>query len=104
VGTSRIGTIPTIPEVANMGMPFGQASVGTAAPASGLTAQGQTGANDPSAAPSAGATEGDVYLDGTLMGRWITRALTQAASRQPSGSATFDSSRNRLPVGAMIGV
>jgi len=106
VGTSRSGTIQMAPGVAGMQMPFGEAfaNSGTAPPGSGLAPQGQTGTNDSSAPSAAGPTEGDIYLDGTLMGRWVTRALTQAASRQPSGSAAFDSTRNRLPVGAMIGV
>lgn len=54
--------------------------------------------------PRSGPTEGDVYLDGTLVGRWMARALTQAAARQPNSGAAFDPTRSRLPVGTMIGV
>ncbi len=57
-----------------------------------------------SSPPSRGPTEGDVYLDGTLVGRWMARALTQAAARQPSSGVAFDPTRSRLPVGTMIGV
>ena len=47
---------------------------------------------------------GDVYLDGALMGRWVARTLTAAASRQPSSGSTFDPTRTRLPAGTMIGI
>jgi hypothetical protein len=57
-----------------------------------------------SPSPKAAPTEGDVYLDGTLVGRWMARTLTQAAERQPISGAAFDPTRNRLPVGTMIGV
>jgi hypothetical protein len=51
----------------------------------------------------AGPTEGDVYLDGTLVGRWMVRNLAQAAGRPASGGSAFDPTRGRLPLGTMIG-
>ncbi len=59
----------------------------------------------PSAAAQAnnGPTEGDVYLDGTLMGRWMARSLSEQAARPASGSAAFDPRRGVFPTGAMIG-
>jgi hypothetical protein len=48
-------------------------------------------------------TMGDVYLDGTLMGRWMARSLAAEAARPASGSAAFDPRRNAFPTGAMIG-
>jgi hypothetical protein len=48
-------------------------------------------------------TEGDVYLDGTLVGRWMARTLGRAAGRPASGGTAFDATRNRLPSGTMIG-
>lgn len=33
---------------------------------------------------------GDVYLDGTRLGRWITNHLGREASRPPSGATAFD--------------
>jgi hypothetical protein len=54
-------------------------------------------------AAGGGPTEGDVYLDGTLVGRWMARTLARAAARPASGGAAFDPTRSRLPVGAMIG-
>jgi hypothetical protein len=106
MGTSRDGATQGAPGVAGIQLPSGNvfSNSGAPGPATGLTAQPQPAPNDSNAPSAVGPTEGDVYLDGTLMGRWIMRALTQAASRQPSGSAAFDSTRSRLPAGAMIGV
>ena len=47
--------------------------------------------------------QGDVYLDGTLLGRWIARTLAREAGRPPSGGAAFDPRRNPLPAGRTIG-
>ena len=57
----------------------------------------------PPAATSAGPTEGDVYLDGALVGRWISRFLTQAAGRASAGPTGFDPRRGRLLPGATVG-
>lgn len=62
-----------------------------------------TGSGGGSQAGGGGPTEGDVYLDGTLVGRWMARTLARAAGRPASGGAAFDPTRSRLPVGAMIG-
>ena len=61
--------------------------------------------DEPGAASAAdrGPLQGDVYLDGTLMGRWLARHLTDAAARPANGSASFDPRRNAFPTGAMIG-
>jgi hypothetical protein len=48
--------------------------------------------------------EGDVYLDGTLVGRWMEKQLARSAARPPVGSSAFDATRSRLPTGTMIGV
>jgi len=71
--------------------------------ASGVAAQQQPqqGNITQSDAPSTG---GDVYLDGTLVGRWMERQLGRSAARQPVGSSAFDATRSRLPTGTMIGV
>ena len=37
-----------------------------------------------------GPTQGDVFLDGTRMGRWVARDLARAASRPQGGSTFFD--------------
>jgi hypothetical protein len=65
-------------------------------------------AGEPSVGVSAGSapggpTQGDVYLDGTLMGRWMVRALAADAARPASGNAAFDPRRAIFPAGAMIG-
>ncbi len=67
-------------------------------------ASSQGGDSSTSSASKSGPTEGDVFLDGTLVGRWMARTLTQAAARQPSSGSAFDPTRNRLPAGTMIGV
>ena len=51
----------------------------------------------------AGQIQGDVYLDGTLLGRWMSRALSREAGRPPTGGAWFDPRRSPLPPGRMIG-
>ncbi len=50
-----------------------------------------------------GPTQGDVYLDGSLMGRWMARTLAAAAGRPSSGGTAFDPTRSAFPSGAMIG-
>jgi hypothetical protein len=47
--------------------------------------------------------QGDVFLDGALMGRWMARTLAREAGRAPSGGAAFDPRRSPLPTGRMIG-
>lgn len=55
------------------------------------------------AAAAGGATQGDVFLDGTLVGRWMARKMAQEAGRPPSGSSAFDPTRSPFPPGRMIG-
>jgi len=50
-----------------------------------------------------GPTEGDVYLDGTLVGRWVARFLNQEAGRAQAGPTGFDARRSRLLPGATVG-
>ncbi len=57
----------------------------------------------PAAAASAGPTEGDVFLDGALVGRWMSRFLTQEAGRASAGPTGFDARRGRLLPGATVG-
>jgi hypothetical protein len=107
VGAGRPEASQMVPAITAVQMPLGRAPAvtGDSAPISGPTMQTQPVTGDSSApTPTVGPTEGDVYLDGTLMGRWVSRALAHAASRQPSGGTAFDSTRSRLPAGAMIGV
>jgi|GEM_PF-3161534 len=54
-------------------------------------------------APQMRPTEGDVYLDGTLVGRWISRFLNQEAGRAQAGPTGFDARRSRLLPGATVG-
>lgn len=58
----------------------------------------------PPAPPAAsGPVHGDVFLDGNLVGRWMSRLLTQEAGRASSGPTGFDPRRGRLLPGATVG-
>ena len=88
--------------VASPGLPWASASP------PGLEKQrdsySQTGASPPPAHSSgAVASEGDVYLDGQLMGRWISKYLAREAGRAPTGPTGFDARRGRLLPGATVG-
>ena len=48
--------------------------------------------------------EGDVYLDGAMVGRWISRFLSREASRSSAGPTGFDKRRNPLMPGASLGM
>ena len=37
-----------------------------------------------------GTSEGDVYLDGMRVGRWMVDTLSRQAARAPAGRAAFD--------------
>lgn len=50
-----------------------------------------------------GPTGGDVYLDGVLVGRWMSRMLAKEASRPATGGAAFDPTRTPYASGRMIG-
>ena len=67
----------------------------TAAAEGAVASSGPDGASGP--------TQGDVYLDGALMGRWMARSLAREAGRPPAGGSAFDTRRNPLPAGRMIG-
>jgi hypothetical protein len=87
----RLGSLPSRGEIEN--------------PATG-TPQGATatqGGNEAVAPAGGGPTQGDVFLDGTLVGRWMARKLAHEAGRPPSGSPAFDPTRSPFPPGRMIG-
>jgi hypothetical protein len=73
--------------------------------------QSATAADDPAeAGPSRGSaetpqgpTQGDVFLDGALVGRWMSRLLSKAASRATSGPTGFDARRSALLPGPTVG-
>lgn len=44
----------------------------------------------PAAQVAAGPSQGDVFLDGLRIGRWVTDALTREAARPSAGSTPFD--------------
>jgi hypothetical protein len=73
-------------------------------------APGSAGAQEGADAPGAGSSgaavpmQGDVFLDGTLVGRWMSRHLSREAGRASAGPTGFDSRRNALLPGATVGV
>ena len=48
-------------------------------------------------------TQGDIFLDGVLVGRWISRLLNREAERASVGPTGFDMRRGRLMPGATVG-
>ncbi len=46
---------------------------------------------------------GDVYLDGVLVGRWMSRFLKREVERADSGPTGFDAKRGRLLPGVTVG-
>jgi len=51
----------------------------------------------------AGPQEGDVFLDGLLVGRWMSRFLNREASRASAGPTGFDPRRGQLLPGVTVG-
>lgn len=54
-------------------------------------------------AAAAGPREGDVFLDGMLVGRWMSRFLNREAERASAGPTGFDARRGRLLPGVTVG-
>ena len=54
-------------------------------------------------ASSSSPSEGDVFLDGALVGRWMSKHLTQQVGRASAGPTGFDPRRGRLLPGATVG-
>lgn len=50
-----------------------------------------------------GPLNGDVYLDGVLVGRWMSRFLKREVERADSGPTGFDAKRGRLLPGVTVG-
>jgi hypothetical protein len=50
-----------------------------------------------------GPNEGDVFLDGMLVGRWMSRFLNREAGRASAGPTGFDARRGRLLPGVTVG-
>ena len=67
------------------------------------SALGVPAPQDGAPAANGGAMEGDVFLDGALMGRWISRLLTRDAERASVGRTGFDIRRGRLLPGPTVG-
>jgi hypothetical protein len=70
---------------------------------SGAVPAAAEGSGSGSAGGPGGPTEGDVFLDGTLVGRWMSRHLSREAGRASAGPTGFDQRRNALLPGATVG-
>ncbi len=86
------------------------APVSQANPASGFEPGDDDDANPrqapvaPMMSPSSPSpTEGDIFLDGALMGRWMSKHLTAQVGRASAGPTGFDPRRGRLLPGATVG-
>lgn len=76
----------------------------SALPRRDTNAEGGQSANPGGDSPNGGGpTQGDVFLDGALVGRWLARDFAEAAARPANGSASFDPRRDVFPTGTMIG-
>ena len=51
----------------------------------------------------AGPNQGDVFLDGMLVGRWMSKFLNREAERASAGPTGFDARRGRLLPGVTVG-
>ncbi len=59
--------------------------------------------SDETSATGGGSVGGDVFLDGALLGRWVSRLLTRDAERASVGRTGFDIRRGRLLPGPTVG-
>ena len=77
---------------------------GVAAP-DGAAASGARAESGPQQAEAgaAGPREGDVFLDGMLVGRWMSKFLNREAARASAGPTGFDARRGRLLPGVTVG-
>jgi len=74
------------------------------APQAGVAAPGAREKSDDQAAPrDAGPNGGDVFLDGMLVGRWMSRFLNREVGRASAGPTGFDARRGMLLPGVTVG-
>jgi len=100
-GLAPVSAAPVAPVAADVpqarvAAPDRSAPGGVAAPEGAEAAGGQGGG-------PAGPMQGDVFLDGALVGRWMSRQLSREAGRASAGPTGFDSRRNALLPGPTVG-
>lgn len=93
-GTQRRAAAPML------ALPPPVATVAPGAAAAGPVREAGEGARQGAAA---GPTHGDVFLDGTRVGRWMSERMTREADRPPSGPTGFDGRRSPAWPGATVG-
>jgi len=99
---------PASPLLARAMAPLANSAAGL--PAAGNRPSPTPGATTPTASPTAqdggssgGPTQGDVYLDGARVGRWMATYLARSAARPPGGTTGFDPRQTIAWPGAAVG-
>jgi hypothetical protein len=100
-GAHAVGVAYRAPVFAPVSDPSVAASNGPAAGQPSPTGNGDAPTGGASQAPSA--AHGDVFLDGALVGRWMSRMLSREAGRASAGPTGFDPRRNALLPGPTVG-
>jgi len=93
----RIGFAPVAQAVA----PVAAAPVAPVSAVAAPASQPMEAAAAPSA--SGGPTQGDVYLDGMRVGRWMANSMARAASRPQGGATGFDARMSPVWPGSLQG-
>jgi hypothetical protein len=90
-------SLPESASASPAAMPSRRPATGGDAPGEKARDTEQAGARD------AGPQEGDVFLDGMLVGRWMSRFLNREMSRASAGPTGFDARRGQLLPGVTVG-
>jgi hypothetical protein len=104
--TSVRSDIPFNPSPISVAPRAAQTSIGPSehsAPTYASVAGSDLSVVPPPTPPQNGPMQGDVYLDGTRLGRWISERLTRAAEQPRSGITGFDPRLSITWPGAPIG-
>jgi len=98
---ATVPAAPVAPVAADVPQPR-LAAQNTPAPGGAVAPEGAEPAESQGSGP-AGPAQGDVFLDGMLVGRWMSRHLSREAGRASAGPTGFDSRRNALLPGPTVG-
>jgi hypothetical protein len=84
-------------------VPVASAMVQSSAPPADAPRGAENSPPQQTEARDARPNEGDVFLDGMLVGRWMSRFLNREAERASAGPTGFDARRGRLLPGVTVG-